>query len=101
MDIDLLRDLLVILYHYDTGDRVVVSAQIFGRTVCYDVRAKCKRFLEIRCQECVVHNSQRADSFCDLGNSVNIRHLHHRIGRCLNEKHLGILLYCCLYRIQI
>ena len=101
MNMDLIGDLLVVFYYHNARDGVVVSSQIFCGAVCDNIRAKRERLLEIRGQKRVIHHRECIHALCDLRDCVDVRHLHHRVRRCLNEKHLRIRSDRRLHLIQI
>ena len=70
-----------------SGARVVVAAEKFGRRVERDVRAQLERALEIGGEEGVVHHRDCARALGQRGDAADVRHAHHRVGRRLEVDH--------------
>ena len=61
-----------------------MSAEEFGSAVYHQICAQCNGILEIRRQECIVHDEFQPIGICQLLHDPQIRHLHGWIAGGLN-----------------
>ena len=79
-----------IFEHEEACDDVVVSAQVFRAAVQHDVRAERQGLLEMRREEGIVDGEQGAVFVRERRERRDVRDLHHRVRRGLNEDELRL-----------
>ena len=82
-------DVLVTHGDDDAADAVAVAVEVFRRAVRDQVGAELDRPLDVRAGERVVDDQLGVMAMGEVGRGAEIRQPHHRIGRRLDEQHLG------------